>query len=61
MKELYLTEEIAEGGVAKRVGLVRAKLQHSDSIGGGEVDTLGLRLEAGDGRVDCQELSKEIL
>lgn len=52
-KGTYLAEEVAEGRVAEGVGFIRAELQHSNSIGRGEVDALGLRLEAGDGAVDC--------
>lgn len=50
---MYLAEEIAEGRVTEGVGLVRAELQHSNSIGGGEINALGMSLEAGNGTVDC--------
>lgn len=50
----YLAEEIAEGRVSQCVGLVRAELQHGDGVGRREVDSLGLRLEAGDGGINCE-------
>lgn len=53
VEEVFFAEEVAEGGVAERVGLVGAELQHGDGVCGGEVNAACLGLEAGDGGVEC--------
>jgi len=50
--EVLLGEKLAEARVAERVGLVRAQLEHSDDVGGGEVETLHLTVESVDGAVE---------
>ena len=41
-EEVFLTEKIAEGRVAQSMGLVGAKLKHSNDIGGGDIHARNL-------------------
>lgn len=51
--EVLLSEKTAEAGVAKSVGLVRAKLQHINDVGGSEVEgARNLRVESSKGCVE---------
>jgi len=44
IQKVFLTEQVAECRVPKGMGLIRAELEHGNSIGCGEVDTRSLRL-----------------
>jgi hypothetical protein len=51
VQEVLLREKVAESRVTEGMGLVRAKLEHGNGIGGREIDTASLRLETGKRRV----------